>query len=90
MTPPSFHALVDEYLELRRGLGFAADGLRWHLRAFARYADRIGHKGPITVALAASWAIGPCPECQGSPSGTALGTAKGSAVSSGSRPRSTR
>lgn len=58
MTAPSFLVLVEEYLELRRGLGFAADGLRWHLRDFARYADRIGHTGPITVALAAAWAAG--------------------------------
>jgi len=61
MTPPSFRTLVEEYLELRRGLGFTADNLRWYLRAFARYADRIGHTGPITVALATSWAMGPCP-----------------------------
>ena len=56
MTPPSFHHLVDEYLNARRGLGFGLETDEWFLRGFARYAERIGHKGPVTVELAVQWA----------------------------------
>lgn len=57
MTPPRFLALVDEYLAARRGLGFDADTPRWLLTSFARYADRVGHRGPITTDLAVQWAL---------------------------------
>ena len=56
MTPLSFHRLVDEYLTLRRGLGFDLKTPEWLLRDFARYADRIGHSGPVTIELAVQWA----------------------------------
>jgi len=56
MTPPTFVALVDEYLAFRRGLGFELESSSWLLHDFARYADRIGHRGPITVALVVNWA----------------------------------
>ncbi len=56
MMPPNFVALVDEYLALRRGLGFKLESPSWLLHDFARYADRIGHRGPITVDLAVNWA----------------------------------
>ena len=56
MMPRTFVALVDEYLALRRGLGFELESTSWLLRDFARYADRIGHRGPITVDLAVNWA----------------------------------
>jgi hypothetical protein len=35
MTPPSFLVLVEDYLAMRRDLGFDADKLRWLLRDFA-------------------------------------------------------
>jgi integrase len=57
MTPPSFLVLVDDYLAMRRDLGFDVEGLRWLLRDFARYAGRIEHRGPITVDLAVRWAL---------------------------------
>lgn len=57
MTPPRFRALVDEYLTVRRGLGFDLDTPRWLLANFARYADAIGHLGPITTDLAIEWAL---------------------------------
>ena len=57
MSPPSLLELVDSYLELRRRLGFDPEGPRWYLRSFAHYANRIGHTGPITVALAVGWAL---------------------------------
>jgi len=57
MTPPSFFPLVDDFLALRCGLGFDVEALRWRLRDFARFADRIGHQGAITVDLAVRWAL---------------------------------
>ena len=56
MTPPSFHRLVDEYLTVRRSLGFDLETPEWQLRDFASYADRIGHSEPLTIELAVEWA----------------------------------
>ena len=56
MTPPSFHHLVDEYLTVRRGLGFGLETPEWLLRNFASYVDRIGYSGPLTIELAVEWA----------------------------------
>ena len=56
MTPPSFHRLVDDYLRVRRGLGFDLESTEWKLRDFATYADRIGHNGAVTIELAVEWA----------------------------------
>ena len=56
MTAPSFLPLVEEYLGYRRGLGFALETPAWLLRDFARYADRSGHRGPLTIELATDWA----------------------------------
>ena len=56
MTPPSFHRLVDDYLRVRRGLGFDLESTEWKLRDFATYADRIGHSGAVTIELAVEWA----------------------------------
>jgi integrase len=61
MKAPSFVLLVDDYLALRRDLGFDVETPRWLLRDFARYADRAGHRGPITVDLAVRWAGSACP-----------------------------
>jgi integrase len=49
--------LVDDYLAARRGLGFALEQPAWLLRDFARYADRSGHRGPLTTELAVRWAL---------------------------------
>ena len=57
MTPPSFHHLVDEYLNVRRGLGFRLETQEGYLRDFARHAERIGHSGPVTIELAVRWAL---------------------------------
>lgn len=57
MTPPSFLHLVNEYLALRRGLGFDLETPRWLLLNFARYMDQIGHQGPVTIDLAVQWAL---------------------------------
>lgn len=61
MTHPSFLALVDDYLAMRRDLGFDVENQRWLLQDFARFIDRIKHRGPITVDLAVRWAVSPCP-----------------------------
>jgi len=49
--------LVEEYLALRGGLGFDDRTLRWLLWDFARYAERVGHRGPVTIELAVQWAL---------------------------------
>jgi len=54
---PRFVDLVDEYLVYRRGLGFDLESPRWLLRDFARHADRIGHRGAVTIDLAVQWAL---------------------------------
>ena len=56
MTLSIFHRLVDEYLTVRRGLGFNLETPEWLLRDFASYADRIRHSGPLTIELAVQWA----------------------------------
>ncbi|MGH7574490.1 MAG: tyrosine-type recombinase/integrase [Longimicrobiales bacterium] len=57
MTTPNLLKSVEEYLAFRRGLGFSLEHQRWLLLEFARYADRVGHQGPITVDLATRWAL---------------------------------
>jgi len=57
MRPPNFFALVEDYLAMRRNLGFDVERLRWLLRDFARFIGRIEHRGPITVDLATRWAL---------------------------------
>lgn len=48
--------LVRDYLAKRRRLGFALRTQGPQLLQFARYADRCGHRGPLTVRLAVRWA----------------------------------
>ena len=57
MRPPNFFTLVEDYLAMRRNLGFDVERLRWLLRDFARFIGRIEHRGPITVDLATRWAL---------------------------------
>jgi len=56
MRTTSWLPLVEEYLAVRRGLGFALEQPAWLLRDFARYADTVGHHGPLTTELAVRWA----------------------------------
>lgn len=49
-------ARAQKYLAARRALGFALRIEGQQLLAFARYADRCGHRGPLTIALALRWA----------------------------------
>ena len=48
-----------EYLAHRRALGFALDISGNLLLQFARYADRLKHRGPLTADLALAWAALP-------------------------------
>jgi integrase/recombinase XerD len=48
--------LVDDYIELRRGLGYRSPSQERALRAFARYLDRDGHEGPIPLERSLDWA----------------------------------
>jgi len=61
MRHPSVLVLVDDYLAMRRNLGFHVEMQRCLLYSFARFLDRIGYRGPIKVDLAARWALSPCP-----------------------------
>lgn len=52
----SIIALVGDFIELRRGLGYRSPSQERVLRAFARYLDREGHDGPIPLELSLDWA----------------------------------
>jgi len=52
-------AKVRVYLAHRRALGFQLKCEGMQLQNFARYADRLGHRGPLTNRLAISWACLP-------------------------------
>jgi site-specific recombinase XerD len=47
---------VTTYLEQRRQAGFTLSVSGSQLRSFARFADNIGHRGPLTIDLALDWA----------------------------------
>jgi integrase len=57
MSAASWLPLVEEYLAVRRGLGFALEQPAFLLRDFARYADAVEHRGPLTTELAVRWAL---------------------------------
>jgi integrase len=48
--------LADDYIQLRRGLGYHSPSQERALRAFARYLDRDGHDGPIPLESSLDWA----------------------------------
>lgn len=52
----SMQHLVQEYLEERRNLGFALTIPGSQLQAFARFADALHHRGPLTRQLITRWA----------------------------------
>ena len=55
-TATSMVDLAEEYLDYRRRLGFRLCTEGKMLLAFARHADRAGHRGPVTTELAVRWA----------------------------------
>lgn len=48
--------LAEEYLLHRRRLGYVLHGDGQQLFHFARYAETVRHRGPVTVELAVKWA----------------------------------
>lgn len=56
---PSMVALSEEYLASRRKLGLELKIEGQQLLWFAHYADRVGHRGPLTTELALRWAMLP-------------------------------
>lgn len=52
----SMAARVEAYLAERRRVGFALTIAGTQLAASARFADGLGHRGPLTLALATQWA----------------------------------
>jgi integrase len=49
---------AQQYLDERRRLGYALGIAGTSLMAFARFADSVGHKGPLTLQLIVDWAKG--------------------------------
>ena len=58
IAAPSMLSLAQDYLDERRRLGFALTISGAQLLNFARFADRAGHCGPLTVQLMMDWAQG--------------------------------
>lgn len=52
----SWTALVEEYVSYRRGFGYALTSEAQILMNFAKFAEKDGHEGPLTTALASQWA----------------------------------
>jgi integrase len=49
--------LVEDYVAMRRGLGYQLRGQAVYLRSFAGFLDRVGHHGPVPLALSMDWAV---------------------------------
>ena len=47
---------AENYLSERRRLGFGLTRPDYPVISFARYVDKLGHRGPITVEIMADWA----------------------------------
>ncbi len=53
---PTMQTWVCNYLTERRRLGFELRSTGLVLASFARYVERLGHRGPLTVQVMADWA----------------------------------
>ena len=56
MTSSQLHLQVEDYLRLRRSLGFKLKNAGVLLASLVRYAEQVGHQGPLTTKLAVAWA----------------------------------
>jgi integrase len=54
--PRAMQSYVEKYLRERRCLGFQLRSPSYALRSFARHLDALGHRGPLTIEIMASWA----------------------------------
>lgn len=52
----TFAGHVEDYLAMRRGLGYRLTGQSSYLRNFAGYLDGLRHHGPVPIALSVDWA----------------------------------
>lgn len=52
----SFAALVEDYVTMRRGLGYRLRRQATYLRSFAGFLDGLGHHGPVPLTLCVRWA----------------------------------
>ena len=59
MRRPSWVALAEDYLAMRRKLDFELKTEGEELLRFGRYVNGCGHRGPLTVDLALRWATLP-------------------------------
>jgi integrase len=57
-TKNAMQRRVEEYLDERRRLGYDLSSIGDMLLSFARFADKVGHKGPLTLKLIVDWAKG--------------------------------
>jgi integrase len=57
-TKNAMQRRVEEYLDERRRLGYDLTTTGHKLLAFARFADKVDHKGPLTLMLIVDWAKG--------------------------------
>jgi integrase len=55
-APITMQSRAEQYLRQRRQLGFALRSPGYAVKSFAKYVDRLGHRGPLTVELMAEWA----------------------------------
>ena len=56
MTSSQLHLQVEDYLRLRRSLGFKLENAGVLLASLVRHAEQVGHQGPLTTELAVVWA----------------------------------
>ena len=56
MKMPSMIKQAQQYLKFKRKLGYQLASEGKELLLFARYAEQIGHKGPVTTEIAVRWA----------------------------------
>lgn len=54
----TFSERVEQYIAMRRGLGYRLDRQATYLRSFAAFLDRSGQDGPVPLALSVEWATG--------------------------------
>lgn len=52
----TFTERVEQYVAMRRGLGYRLDRQATYLRSFAAFLDRCGQDGPVPLALSVEWA----------------------------------
>lgn len=58
-TRPTLSERAQAYLDYRRSLGYRMESDARLVVQFARWVDDLGHRGPITIALALRWATLP-------------------------------